>query len=64
VVLRDEAHPWRPAILWLLLLAPFLGYFGLYPGPNTIPAAAILSLCWLARPERRGAITPDPASAQ
>jgi hypothetical protein len=64
VVLRDEAHPWRPAILWLLLLAPFLGYFGLYPGPNTIPAAAILSLWWLARPERRGAITPDPASAQ
>lgn len=51
VFLRDGTHPWRPAILWLLLLAPLLGYFGLYPGPNTVPVAAIVSLWWLIRKE-------------
>ena len=49
--LRDKAHPWRPAIVWLLLTIPLLGYFGLYPGPNTVPLASILCLWWLARPE-------------
>ena len=49
--LRDEAHPWRPAIVWLLLTIPLLGYFGLYPGPNTVPLASILCLWWLAWPE-------------
>jgi hypothetical protein len=35
----------------LLLLLPLLGYFGLYPGPNTVPVAAMLSLWWLAGPK-------------
>jgi hypothetical protein len=49
--LRDEKHQWRAPIVWVLLLLPLLGYFGLYPGPNTVPIAAILSLWWLAGPK-------------
>ena len=48
--LEDDGHPWRGPIVWLLLLLPLLGYFGIYPGPNTVPMAAILSLWWLAGP--------------
>ena len=47
VFLRDRERPWRAAIVWLCLLAPFLSYFGYFPGPNTIPVAAGLSLAWL-----------------
>jgi len=46
--LKDDKHPGRAPIVWLLLLLPLLGYFGLYPGPNTVPVAAILCLWWLA----------------
>jgi hypothetical protein len=60
-LLRDGRHPWRVAILWLLLLAPFLAYFDLYPGPNTIPIAAMLSLWWLAGP--KAAPVPAPVAA-
>jgi alpha-1,2-mannosyltransferase len=60
-LLRDGRHPWRVAILWLLLLAPILAYFDLYPGPNTIPIAAILSLWWLAGP--KAAPVPAPVAA-
>jgi hypothetical protein len=49
--LRDGKHEWRVPVIWLLLLLPLLGYFGLYPGPNTIPVAAILCLWWLAGPK-------------
>lgn len=55
VLLQDRERPWRPAVLWLCLLAPLLGYFGLYPGPNTIPVAAILSLWWLSQAPTRDA---------
>lgn len=47
---QDDEHRWRAPIVWLLLLLPVLGYFGFYPGPNTVPIAAILSLWWLAGP--------------
>lgn len=63
VFLRDERHPWRAAILWLLLLAPVLAYFGFYPGPNTIPAAAVLSLWWLAGPPGQRSTVAEPAPA-
>lgn len=54
-LIRDSARPWRPAIVWLLLLLPLFGYFGIYPGPNTIPIAAMLCLWWLmADSSRRG----------
>jgi hypothetical protein len=49
--LQDDRHPWRVPIIWLLLLLPLLGYFGVYPGPNTVPLAAILCLLWLASPK-------------
>lgn len=48
--LRDEARRWRAGVIWILLLVPLGGYFGLYPGPNTIPLAAALSLWWLHSP--------------
>ena len=53
-LLKDQERPWRAATLWACLLAPLPGYFGIYPGPNTVPVAAILSLWWLAArtPER------------
>lgn len=52
VLLRDSDRPWPPAIVWLCLAAPLAGYFGGYPGPNTIPLAAILSLWWLTESGR------------
>lgn len=52
VVLRDSERPWRPAVIWLSLAAPLPGYFGVYPGPNTIPVAAMLSLWWLTEAAR------------
>ena len=52
VLLKDQQRPWRAAILWICLLAPLPGYFGIYPGPNTVPVAAILSLWWLAGLDR------------
>jgi hypothetical protein len=60
-LLRDGRHPWRVAILWLLLLAPILAYLDLYPGPNTIPIAAMLSLWWLAGPKAAPVPAPVPA---
>jgi hypothetical protein len=49
--LKDETQPWRASVIWVLLVLPLLGYFGLYPGPNTVPIAAFLSLWWLAGPK-------------
>ena len=60
ILLKDERRPWRPAILWLCMLAPLAGYFGLYPGPNTMPVAAALSLWWLTGgAKRQGADNPE-----
>ena len=47
-LLERAEHPWRPAIVWLLLFVPLFGYVGLYTGPNTIPIAALLCLWWLS----------------
>ena len=52
VLLRDSSRPWRPAIIWACLFAPLVPLFGfgsVYPGPNTVPIAAILCLWWLWR---------------
>ncbi|HEU5482794.1 MAG TPA: glycosyltransferase family 87 protein [Sphingomicrobium sp.] len=55
LLLRDSNRWWRPAVLWVLLLVPLLGHLGLYPGPNTVPLAAILCLWWLGQKEDGGA---------
>ena len=55
IFLQDRERPLRAATLWVCLLAPLPGYFGLYPGPNTVPVAAILSLWWLTEEGRRRA---------
>ncbi|WP_051531890.1 glycosyltransferase family 87 protein [Sphingomonas sp. URHD0057] len=49
----------RPAlvfILWLFCALPFASYADLYPGPNTIPIAAILSMGFLLS-------SPEPAAS-
>jgi hypothetical protein len=59
MLLKDGERPWRAAILWVCLLAPLPGYFGLYPGPNTIPVAAALSLWWLTGRDREFTTIPQ-----
>jgi hypothetical protein len=54
VLLKDQERPWRAAILWACLLLPLPGYFGFYPGPNTVPVAAVLSLWWMTGRDREG----------
>jgi hypothetical protein len=63
-LLRDPGRPWRVAAVWLCLLAPVLSYFGLYPGPSTIPLAAGLSIYWLSPSlDKRKAAAPFDAAA-
>ena len=62
VFLRDRAHPGRAAIIWLLLFIPLLVYFGVYPGPNTVPIAAMLCLWWLAGPQDQRTRAPVAAA--
>lgn len=54
VLLKDQERPWRAGILWVCLLLPLPGYFGFYPGPNTVPMAAVLSLWWMTGRDREG----------
>lgn len=58
ILIQDRHRPWRAAILSLCLLLPLLGYFGFYPGPNTVPVAALLSLWWMNAAEREAATDP------
>jgi hypothetical protein len=62
-LLRDPLRPLRPAIVWLCLFAPLLGYVGLYPGPNTVPIGAGLCLWWLSRDGKKKAAAPPGAAA-
>lgn len=43
-LLGDARRPWLPGLIWLCLFVPLFGYVGIYEGPNTIPAAAVLCL--------------------
>lgn len=47
--LLANGRTWLAALVWLLCLLPVIAYWGFYPGPNTVPAAAILSLVVLSR---------------
>lgn len=48
-------HPRLVALIWLFCLLPIATYFGGYPGPNTIPLAAMLALWALERDSRHAA---------
>ena len=63
VLLGDRQRLWRPAIVWLLLALPIAGYFGLYPGPNTVPVAAVCCLFWLAAKHKKKAAAPFGTAA-
>jgi hypothetical protein len=53
-LLHDARRPWLPAIVWIGLFVPLLGYVGVYEGPNTIPIAAALCI-WGVLAERQSA---------
>ena len=59
---RQQPRPWLAGALWLLCFLPIAFYFNLYRGPNTVPLAAMLTLCALgaARWKLRGANVDDP----
>jgi hypothetical protein len=59
--IRQQPRPWLAGIAWLLCFLPVAHYLGLYRGPNTVPIAAILTLCVLAaaRWKRRGSNVDD-----
>jgi hypothetical protein len=42
---------WIVPAIWMLCLLPVATYFGLYPGPNTIPVATILCM-WMLHKDR------------
>jgi hypothetical protein len=50
--LRERPRPYLAGLLWLLCFLPISFYFHMYRGPNTVPLAAILSLCALAAGRR------------
>jgi alpha-1,2-mannosyltransferase len=58
---RQQPRPWLAGALWLLCFLPIAFYFNLYRGPNTVPLAAMLTLCVLAaaRWKRRGSNVND-----
>lgn len=58
VLLQDARRQWLPAIVWLCLFVPLLGYVGLYEGPNTIPIAAVLCI-WGVLADRQRAALPE-----
>lgn len=53
-----ERRPLVIAAAWLFCLLPIVTYMGFYPGPNTIPLAALLCLWALHSEERREASAP------
>jgi hypothetical protein len=55
---------WIVPAVWMLCLLPVATYFGLYPGPNSIPVASILCM-WMLHKDRARLAGGDiqPASA-
>lgn len=56
-LLRNGRRPGLVALIWLFCLLPVAGLAGLYPGPNTVPLASLLSLWAVARTQQRPATT-------
>ena len=66
-LIERQRHLWVIPIAWLLCLLPIATYFDYYPGPNTVPLAALLCMWALHAPKKRGSIafarTPTPIPA-
>ena len=56
----EQWRPWLFAIVWLLCAVAVSNVLQLYYGANTVPIAAILSLCALVEGRRRGIREWDP----
>lgn len=52
-LIERERHLWVIPVGWLLCLLPIATYFDYYPGPNTVPLAAMLCLWALHAPAER-----------
>ena len=58
-IIREGRSPIAVSALWVLCALPVATHFDWYPGPNTIPLAALLSL-WMLNAPRRGQETSSP----
>jgi hypothetical protein len=56
----QRPRPYLAGLLWLLCFLPISFYFHMYRGPNTVPLAAILSLCVFVAGRRRLNATASP----
>lgn len=43
-LIERQRHLWAVPVSWLFCFLPIATYFGYYPGPNTVPLAAMLCL--------------------
>ena len=58
-----ERRPLVVAVAWLCCLLPIVTYIGFYPGPNTIPVAALLCLWALHAEDARHTSSLRPSHA-
>lgn len=49
-LIERQRHLWVIPLAWLLCMLPIATYFDYYPGPNTIPLAALLCM-WALQPQ-------------
>lgn len=52
-LIERQRHLWVVPIAWLFCFLPIATYFDYYPGPNTVPLAALLCLWALHAPDKR-----------
>jgi hypothetical protein len=62
-LIRHRRQPLTVALIWLLCLLPLATGTAFYPGPNTIPFAAALSIWAMFKETREGADDPKPHPA-
>ena len=65
-LIERQRHLWVIPVAWLLCLLPIATYFDYYPGPNTVPLAAILCIWAVHALEDRasnGSFAPPESTA-
>lgn len=62
-LIERQRQLWVIPVSWLFCFLPVATYFGYYPGPNTVPVAAMLCLWALHLPQPRAPVSePQPAT--